>query len=77
MPGLRTKPQTPSQIMAMTPAEFEWTRPDWLESFTIEIGSPDADEEEDGPAPLSRAARAFVRKHQRREARLRAKGRIA
>jgi len=77
MSGLRLIPSSPRQIaMGCTP-DVEWSRPDWVESFTIEEGSSDADEEEDGPAPLSREARAFVRKHQRREARLRAKGRIA
>ena len=71
------RPLTPRQIALGCAPEIEWERPDYQEHFTIEIGSPDADEEEDGPAPLSRAARAFVKKHQRREARLRAKGRIA
>ncbi len=76
MTGLRVRPLTPRQIaMGCTP-DVEWSRPGWQEHFTVEEGSPDADEE-DGPAPLSREARAFVRKHQRREARLRAKGRIA
>ena len=77
MTGLRVRPLTPRQIAMGCAPEVEWERPDYVEHFQVEEGLPDAEEEEDGPAPLSRAARAFVRKHQRREARLRAKGRIA
>ena len=77
MSGLKIKALSPRQIAAGYAPEVEWERPDYTEHFVVEEGFPDADEEEDGPAPLSRAARAFVTKHQRREARLRAKGRIA
>ena len=76
MSGLRQKPLTPRQIALGCAPEFEWERPDFQEHFVIEEGSPDAEpEEEDTYWP--RAAKQFVRKHKRREARLRAKGRIA
>lgn len=77
MSGLRSKPMTPRQIAMGCAPDVEWERPDLQEHFVIEEGSPDAEEEEDGPAPLSREARKFIKKHQRRESRLRAKGRIA
>jgi len=67
--GLRQKALTPRQIALGCAPEFDYIEPNFEDCF--EVG-PEVDE-----SRLPRSAKQFVKKHKRREARLRAKGRIA
>lgn len=69
MSGLRPKALTPREIAAGCAPEFEFIKPEFEDCFDV---VEDVDE-----SRLPRSAKQFVKKHKRREARLRAKGRVA
>ena len=72
MSGLKIVPQSVSDILNLKAPASSFEAPNLQETFLVENGAEESEE-----AHWPREARQFVRKMQRKEARLRAKGRIA